>query len=119
MDTCKLTHVRTISVQNNKVKSDLSISLMHMGNSYLGLQQQIASCNAISIKALAPSVDTVFPLTQQTEECQVQKTKAEERLSGATHTQMQLITSLLIVIVSDCTHLQTEKVDFSPFTSLY
>lgn len=86
VDTCKLRHFRTISVQNNKEKSDLSISIMHMGNSYLGLQQQIASCNAISIKALAPSVDTVFPLTQQTEQCQVQKTKTEERLSGATHT---------------------------------
>lgn len=37
---------------------------MHIDNSDLGLQQQIARCNAPSIKELAPSVDTVFPLAQ-------------------------------------------------------
>lgn len=53
---------RTLAnVQNNKAKSDLSISTMHMDNSYLGLQQQTASCNAPSIKKLAPSVNAVFP----------------------------------------------------------
>lgn len=57
-----LANVKPISVQNNEAKSDLSISIMHMDTSYLGLQQQIASCSAMpSIKELAPSVDTVFP----------------------------------------------------------
>lgn len=59
--TRTLANVRTISVQNNKAKSDLSIGTMHMDNSYLGLQQPTASCNAPSIKKLAPSVNAVFP----------------------------------------------------------
>lgn len=49
-------------MENNEAKSDLSVSVMHMENSHLGLQQQIISCNAMPpIKELAPSVDTVFP----------------------------------------------------------
>lgn len=79
-----LVHIRAISVQNNEAQSDLSISIMHIDDSYLGLQQQIASCNAPSIKELAPSVGTVFPSLsvspeQRTEQCQVQKTKNEEQ----------------------------------------
>ncbi len=72
---------------------------MHIGNSYLGLQQQIACCNAPAIKELAPSVDSAFPSLsvspeQRTEQCQVQKTKNEEQswVDTRTHSQTQLIT---------------------------
>lgn len=108
---------RTISVQNNKAKSDLSISTMHMGNSYLGLQQPTASCNAPSIKKLAPSVNAVFPSLGVLPEQRSSVRFKDWRKTEWTHTQTQLITYtwwLLIFIDSDSaitkngTFLQTE-----------
>lgn len=79
-------------MQNNKAKSDLSISIMHMDNSYSGLQQQIASCKAPRIKKtwlhqwILGFPRSVFHPEQRTEQCQVQKTKNEEKAEW-THTE--------------------------------
>lgn len=79
--TRTLAKVRTISVQNNKAKSDLSISTMHMDNSYLGLQQQTASCNAPSIKKTGSiskcCVSLSWCFARTAEQCQVQRLKKD------------------------------------------